>query len=69
MIAEEVLKRRDVSAVRMATLLGLPELLGVAEQDETMRRLRHRQHVGKGKLSRLVDEQHVHGFAEFFPRP
>ena len=69
MLAEEMLKRRDVGAVRMAALLGLPELLGVAEQHQVLGRLRHRQHVRKGELPRLIDEEHVDGLVEFLPGP
>ena len=68
-LAEEVLERRDVGAVGMAALLRLLELLRVAEQDQALRRLRDREHVRQRHLPGLVDEQHVHGFAQLFARP
>ena len=49
----------DVGTVGVGGLLGLLELLGVAEEDDVLRRAAHCQHVRHGHLASLVNEQVV----------
>ena len=67
--AEEVAEGRDVGAGRVDPLDGLVELAGIAEQDEAPRRLANGEGVGEAHLSRLVDDEDVHGAGHLLARP
>jgi hypothetical protein len=56
---EDMVERGRVDALWMAALRRLIELLGVAQQDDGLRRLWHGQHVRKGHLGSFVDKEHV----------
>ena len=58
-VPQDVLQRRDVRALGMGSLLGLFELLRIAEQHHALRRLRRGEDVRERHLARLVHEQHI----------
>ncbi len=54
---QHVLQGRHVCTIGMDALLGLIELLRVAEKDEVSRGLRHSQYIREGHLSGFVHER------------
>ena len=67
--AEEVAEDGDVGAGRVDPLDGLVELARVAEQDEAPRRLADGEGIREAHLSRLVDDEDVHGAGHLLARP
>jgi hypothetical protein len=66
---QNVVERRHISALRVAALHRLIELLRVAYQHYRLRRLRNRQHVGERHLRGFIHEQHVDRIERIRPRP
>ena len=59
----------DVGAGRVDPLDGLIELARVAERDEAARRLADSKGIREAHLSRLVDDEDVHGAGHLLARP
>ena len=66
---QEMVESRAPSAVRMATLHRLVELLRITQQDQRFGCLGDREHICEGHLRRLVDEQNVKTFERVLGRP
>ena len=69
MIAEDALGGGEIGAFGIAALLGLLELLRVAEKDQAAGCGRDGEDVRQGHLPGLVDEEDVDRVLELLARP
>ena len=66
---EKILQRRDVRALRVATLLRLVELLRISQEHNTLGTSRANEDISKRHLAGFVDEEHIYGLRIVRSRP
>src|SRR3954464_11252082 len=68
-IAQEMLQSGFFGAGRMAPFQRALELLRVANENDTVGRLRHGEYVSERHLAGFVDKEHINCLECFFRRP